>query len=116
MRYITALVVLFALVVSVGIPVHHVVTERGNTPVVTEVLELVYSEDFPSAYWVGAHGEINFYPANVYDCAINSVTIGGDTIFHFECIEQIYGTVKALEVVAARGPNAPTPEITHLVR
>jgi hypothetical protein len=114
MRYIIALIVLFALMVSV----HHVVTERGNTPVVTEVLEgvLVYSKDFPSLYWVGAHGEINFYPANVYDCAVNSITIGGNTIFHFECIEQIYGTVKALEAVAARGPNAPTPEITHLVR
>jgi hypothetical protein len=117
MRYIIAMVVLFALMVSVVIPVHHVVTERGNTTVVTEPTgRLLYGPGLPPIVYFRMGAIQMSHPDNVYDCAVNSVQIGGDVIFHAECIALVYGAEKAEELVAARGPNAPTPEITHLVR
>jgi hypothetical protein len=52
----------------------------------------------------------------VYDCAVNSMIIGGDIIFHRECIEIVYGVSQAEVAEANRGPTRSPAGITHLVR
>ena len=112
MRYFIAMV---AIVIAASIMMT-VNTVDDSVTTVTEPGRLLYGPELPPIVYLRI-GRVQFsHTDEVYDCAVNSVQIGGDVIFHAECIALVYGAEKAEELVAARGPNAPKPEITHLVR